>query len=74
MEYQYRKYPRLKKYDYSLPGYYYVTIHNASGAPLLSKVEPGAAHSRASVILTQAGLIAQSELLLLEKRFIYINM
>ena len=73
MEYKDRKYPRLKKYDYSLPGYYYVTIHNTSGAPLLSRVVPGTTHLRASVALTQVGRIAQRELLLLEKRFLYLK-
>lgn len=73
MEYKNRKYPRLKKYDYSLPGYYYVTIHNEVNAPLLSKIEPGRIHSRAVVELSQVGMIAQNELLLLEKRYAYIK-
>ena len=38
MKFADRKHPRLKNYDYSLPGYYYVTIHNERGAPALSSV------------------------------------
>ena len=36
MKFADRKHPRLKNYNYSLPGYYYVTIHNERGAPALS--------------------------------------
>ena len=36
MKFEDRKHPRLKNYDYSLPVYYYVTIHNERGAPVLS--------------------------------------
>ena len=70
MEYQKRKYPRLKKYDYSLPGYYYVTIHNAQGAPELSSIEQHAGEN-GSVCLTVEGMIAQEQLLMIEERYDY---
>ena len=72
MEYKDRKYPRLKEYNYSLPGYYYVTIHNERNAPLLSRIERGDMYHRAYVNLTEIGVIAIEELLLLEKRYTYL--
>ena len=68
-----RKYPRLKAYDYSLPGYYYVTIHNERDAPFLSRIEPGDGRHRAKVILTQTGKIAMTQLLALEERYGYVK-
>lgn len=73
IHYQSRKYPRLKKYDYSLPGYYYVTIHNEHNAPLLSKVESVAAHCQTFVKLTRIGAIAMEQLMLLEQRYPYVR-
>ena len=64
-----RKHPRLKEYDYSLPGYYYVTIHIAEEAPRLSSVGRGLAPAGAVVCLTLQGKIAQEQLLALEYRF-----
>ena len=73
MEHKNRKYPRLKEYDYSLSGYYYVTIHNERNASLLSNVIPGNAHCRAVTQLTQIGEIAMEQLLLLEQRYSYVK-
>ncbi|MGN0978119.1 MAG: transposase [Faecousia sp.] len=69
MEYSQRKHPRLKKYDYSLPGYYYVTVHAVHDAPLLSRVGRGLAPAGAVVSLTTAGEIAERQLFALEKRY-----
>ena len=73
MEHKNRKYPRLKGYNYSLPGYYYVTIHNERNASLLSNVLPGNNHCRAAIQLTQIGEIAMEQLLLLEQRYPYVK-
>ena len=73
MEYKNRKYPRLKQYNYSLPGYYYVTIHNERTAPLLSKVESGDSRYQATVRLTRAGIIAMEQMMLLEQRYPYVR-
>ena len=73
MEYHNRKYPRLKEYNYSLPGYYYVTIHNEHGAIQLSSINPGDIRHRASVSLTQTGMIAVEQLMLLEQRYSYVR-
>ena len=69
MEYKNRKYPRLKQYDYSLPGYYYVTIHAQTGAPVLSEVGRGLAPTEAVIHLTEWGEIAKYQLLELERRY-----
>ena len=66
-----RKHPRLKEYDYSLPGYYYVTICAADETVCLSRVGRGLAPAVAQVVLTEAGRIAQEQLMALEKRYPY---
>ena len=64
------KHPRLKEYDYSLPGYYYVTVHTKDGSPRLSSVGRGLAPAAsASIRLTAAGKIVTDQLLALESRF-----
>ena len=72
MEYQKRKYPRLKQYDYSLPGYYYVTIHNGQGVPPLSEITQDVINN-AAVRLTEAGIVAREQLYAIEKRFDYVK-
>ena len=73
MEYANRKYPRLKHYDYRLPGYYYVTIHMSENTQALSSVtqvpEPGCA----AIQLTAVGEIAQAQLLELESRYPFVR-
>ena len=64
-----RKYPRLKQYDYSLPGYYYVTIHLQSDNDRLSTVGWGLAPAEAQVELMPAGEIVQAQLLVLRERY-----
>lgn len=70
-----RKHPRLKSYDYSLPGYY-VTIHGEKDAPAFSRVEPsfldsrdGHSVERPEIVLTPVGNIAKYQLLALQDRF-----
>lgn len=70
MELPKRKHPRLKEYDYSLPGYYYVTIHTADKGTPLSTVGRGLAPA---VTLTRYGMIAEKELFALEKRFDFLK-
>ncbi|MFT3952407.1 MAG: hypothetical protein QM689_10775 [Oscillospiraceae bacterium] len=69
-----RKHPRLKDYDYSQEGLYFITVHIQNGAPLLSAVIPDAEKSAyepsdVGVVLTQTGIIAQQQLEELELRF-----
>lgn len=64
-----RKHPRLKDYDYSLPGYYYVTIH-IEDDNYLSSVGRGLAPT---VKLTQAGILAEQQLLALQTRYPYVR-
>ena len=70
MEFYDRKHPRLKTYDYSLPGYYYVTIHTAAPECRLSTVGRGLAPAGEPFVkLTRLGKIAQLQLKELENRF-----
>lgn len=68
-----RKHPRLKEYDYSLPGYYYVTVQTASPDLRLSVIEREAGTDRALVRLTRLGKHARTLLFELEKRYDYIK-
>ena len=69
MELPERKHPRLKNYDYSQPGYYYVTIHTASPEIRLSSVGRGLAPAEAVIRLTRLGEIAENQLLDLQSRY-----
>ena len=69
MSYPKRKHPRLKHYDYSLPGYYYVTVHITAEGPFLSTVVESNAPTRVEVRLTAAGEIVQQQLLVLQQRY-----
>ena len=73
MEYKSRKYPRLKQFNYSLPGYYYVTIHNEIGAPLLAHIKQTDIRKRAEVKLTKIGFVAAEQLYELEQRYGYVR-
>ena len=66
MERPQRKYPRLKGYDYSMPGYYYVTIHTKLQGNILSRVGQGC---DPGVQLTKIGEVADQQLWQLETRF-----
>lgn len=68
-----RKHPRLKDYDYSLPGYYYITIHTATPAIRLSTVEKDPGSDRTLVRLTKVGSIIREQLLELENRYPYVK-
>ena len=72
MELPKRKHPRLRNYDYSQAGHYYVTIHSEKGQPPLSVVEQGLAPA-AFVSLTPYGAIAAEQLSLLEARYPYVR-
>ena len=81
MELPKRKHPRLKNYDYSLPGYYYVTIHVADPDTQLSIVGRGLAPTEnrklstveCKITLTPPGEIAKRQLGALEKRFPWLR-
>lgn len=73
MELPKRKHPRLKDYDYSQPGYYYVTIHTLDERTVLSRVGRGLAPAEPKVILSPTGQIALEQLLLLETRFSHVR-
>ncbi|MCM1330125.1 MAG: transposase [Ruminococcus sp.] len=69
MAYYNRKHIRLKNYDYSQYGYYYVTIHTAGDEHILSNVGRGLAPACYEIKLTEIGKIAEQQLFALEERF-----
>ena len=78
-----RKHPRLKEYDYSLNGYYFVTICSKNMRHIFGKVEPSSVGRglapaaqivpERKVYLSQCGLIARQELLALESRYAFVR-
>ena len=80
-----RKHTRLKDYDYSDNGYYFVTIWSTEGKHLFSKIineqqvvgrglAPAERQYYGTVVkYTRYGLIAEQQLFALEKRFNYIT-
>ncbi len=66
-----RKHPRLKTYDYSLPGYYYITIHCEKGQPSLSVVRE--TETEVFLELTRLGRLVERQLLALEQRFFTVK-
>lgn len=65
-----RKHPRLKEYDYSQNGYYYITICTEDNLPILAKiVGRGLAPAEAKVELTAIGKIVEEQLLEIPKRY-----
>ena len=66
-----RKHPRLKEYDYSSDGVYFVTICTQNKRHLLSQiVGRGLAPA---VELTDFGKIAEQQLILLQDRFLFVE-
>ncbi len=73
MTYPKRKHPRLKNYDYSQNGFYYVTIHIAPGGERLSEIVYDPNENTVKECLTDTGKIACEQLLALESRFPYVR-
>ncbi len=64
-----RKPNRLKNYDYSQNGAYFITICTHSRKPILSRVSVGEGLALPESVLLPFGKIAQEQLLDLQKRF-----
>ena len=64
-----RKSPRLKEYDYSLPGAYFVTICTKERKEILSHITVGQGLAPAGCIMTTYGNIAKKQVELLEERY-----
>lgn len=69
MELPKRKNTRLKNYDYSTPGAYFITICVKERKRLLSKIIVGQGLAPAENRLTKYGNIAKEQLELLEERY-----
>ena len=68
-----RKHPRLKNYDYSQNGYYFVTICCHNDLNFFGGVGRGLAPATKVINLSARGKIAEEQLLLLEKRYTSIK-
>ena len=80
-----RKHPRLKNFDYSDNGYYFITICSIEGKHLFSKIinenqvvgrglAPAERQYYGTVVqYTRYGLIAEQQLFALEKRFSHVT-
>ena len=68
-----RKHPRLKKYDYSEAGAYFVTLCTADRKPILSHIDVGRGLAPAETRLTALGKIAEAELFVLPQRYPHIT-
>ena len=64
-----RIHPRLKNYDYSQPGAYFVTICSKNKAHVFGQVSVGRPLAAATVRLSTWGEIVRQELIALENRF-----
>lgn len=73
MAFLHRKHPRLKQYDYSQDGYYYVTIHTAANGKKLSEIIKNPEDGTVWTNLTGTGRIAQEQLFELETRFPFVR-
>lgn len=72
MELAKRKHPRLKTFDYSQDGCYFVTICTENKLPLLSRVNQSQSPIEDAIIsLTAFGYIVENEILALPERYPY---
>ncbi len=70
MEFAKRKHPRLKAYDYSQDGCYFVTLCTENKLPLLSRINRSQSPIEDTIInLTAIGHIIEGELLSLPNRY-----
>ncbi len=73
MELPKRKHPRLKEYDYSRNGYYFITVNTYSNLPVLGRVGRGLAPAETKISLTPIGKVCEEQLFELEKRYDYVR-
>ena len=64
-----RRPTRLSCYDYSLPGYYFVTICTAEKQKILSDITVGEGFSPPEVRLSEIGKIADEQILKISERY-----
>ena len=71
-----RKHTRLKSYDYSRPGAYFVTVCTHNRRCILSKITGYQQNypNKAEITLLPYGIIAAQQLFALEKRYPYVKL
>ena len=72
MELHIRKHPRLKGYDYSHNGAYFVTICTKDKACILSRVV-GRGLAPAETVLTEMGVLIERQILDLQERYPFLT-
>ncbi len=72
-EFPKRIHPRLKNFDYSENGYYFVTICTADHKEILSTVNVGRGLAPAEVMLSPIGKIAAEQILSLPLRYSFVQ-
>lgn len=68
-----RKHPRLKCYDYSQNGYYYVTLHAENAEIRFSEITNNRESEVAEIRLLPIGKVAEKQLFELENRYDYLT-
>ena len=68
-----RKHPRLKDYDYSRPGAYFITICTHNRKHVLSEIDVGQGLAPAENRLSAYGRIVQEQIELLTERYPFIK-
>lgn len=68
-----RKHPRLKEYDYSQNGYYFITICCHEKKNFFGSVGRGLAPAEKVIKLSERGKIAKKQLFALEKKYSFVQ-
>lgn len=68
-----RKLIRLKEYDYSNEGMYFITICTKNRECILGKIENGSVKTDPYIVLNRNGILIESELNNIHNHFRYIN-
>jgi len=68
-----RKHTRIKDYDYSQAGYYYITICTQGKLPRLANIKVGRGLAPAAAELTPKGKVIEEQLLVLPHRYPYVK-
>ena len=72
MDLHVRKHPRLKEYDYSQNGAYFVTVCTKDRACILSRIV-GRGFTPAETELTELGILAEEQLIVLPVRYPFLS-
>ena len=69
MDYPNRKAPRIRGYDYSTPGVYFITVCTKDRAPIFGTISNGDIYHKPEMHLSKIGTIAENEILNVDKHY-----